>query len=108
MRDPKTVERIVKEHPDVVFEVCPSSNYLCKGVDDVASHPLRAMVASGLKCTLNTDDPGMFLVDMNTECELAMTVLGFDFEGVKKMFDVAYKASFIPEAEKCKYYTVSE
>lgn len=87
-----------------VFEVCPSSNYLCQGVDTVASHPLRKLVEGGLTCTINTDDPGMFGVDMNNEIEIAVTVLGLTMEQVQQMLLNARKGSFVSEEEKAKYW----
>lgn len=58
MKDPKIVAEMAEKK--VVFEVCPTSNYLCDAVRNLADHPLRAMIDAGLVCTLNTDDPGLF------------------------------------------------
>ena len=103
MLDKGVVKRVAEE-TKVVFEVCPSSNYLCKGVQALAEHPLRAMRDSGLRVTLNTDDPGMFCIDMNTECEIAVTVLGFTLDEVRTMMQTAYEASFIPDSVKSKFW----
>jgi hypothetical protein len=70
IRDPAAVAKAAAR--GTVFEVCPSSNYLCQGVASVAEHPLAKLVAGGLRCTLNTDDPGMFGVDLNNEVEIAV------------------------------------
>ncbi len=93
MRDLELAKKIVQDHK-TVFEVCPSSNYLCKGVPSVAEHPMKKMFDLGLLVTLNTDDPGMFLCTMNSEIELAVTVLGFTMDDIKTMMQVCSSSLF--------------
>ncbi len=73
----------------------------------MAEHPLPKMMADGLACTLNTDDPGMFGVDMNTEIEVAVTVLGLSIGQIKEMMQRAYNASFINDEIKSKVWTAT-
>jgi len=40
--------------------VCPLSNLKLGGVRDMRAHPLRAMLESGLRATVNSDDPAYF------------------------------------------------
>lgn len=42
------------------FDVCPLSNLKLRVVPDLARHPLRALLAAGLRCTVSTDDPLLF------------------------------------------------
>lgn len=58
LEDPRLVERLVRER--VCLTVCPLSNVSLRVVDDVAAHPLRRMLAAGLKATVNSDDPAYF------------------------------------------------
>jgi len=102
IRDPAAVAKAAAR--GTVFEVCPSSNYLCQGVASVAEHPLAKLVAGGLRCTLNTDDPGMFGVDLNNEVEIAITVLGLSMETVEAMMRTARDASFVSEEEKARVW----
>ena len=50
---------------NVTFDVCPISNVRLKVVPSIAEHPLRALLAAGVACTISTDDP---LVFANTVC----------------------------------------
>ncbi len=44
----------------IALTVCPLSNYKLAGVTDMTKHPLRQMLQSGLKATINSDDPAYF------------------------------------------------
>jgi aminodeoxyfutalosine deaminase len=55
----------------VVLDVCPTSNLRTGVTADLASHPLPALRAAGVACTINTDDPAMFGTDLAAEYEIA-------------------------------------
>lgn len=55
----------------VVLDVCPTSNLRTRVVPSLAEHPLPALRAAGIRCTINTDDPAMFGTDLGREYELA-------------------------------------
>ncbi|MHB1595123.1 MAG: adenosine deaminase [Streptosporangiaceae bacterium] len=55
----------------VVLDVCPTSNLRTGVVPDLAAHPLPALLAAGIRCTVNTDDPAMFSTDLSAEHALA-------------------------------------
>jgi aminodeoxyfutalosine deaminase len=55
----------------LVLDVCPTSNLRTGVVRSLAEHPLPALVAAGVPCTINTDDPAMFGTDLGHEYELA-------------------------------------
>jgi aminodeoxyfutalosine deaminase len=57
----------------IVLDVCPTSNLRTGVVRSLAEHPLPRLVAAGVRCTINTDDPAMFGNDLGSEYE---TVLG--------------------------------
>ncbi|GAA0304393.1 adenosine deaminase [Kineococcus aurantiacus] len=56
--DPDLVARLVRE--EVPLTVCPLSNLRLRVVQDLAEHPLPAMLAAGLKVSLHSDDPAYF------------------------------------------------
>jgi aminodeoxyfutalosine deaminase len=51
----------------IVLDVCPTSNIRTGVVREFAEHPLPALLAAGVGCTVNTDDPAMFGNDLGTE-----------------------------------------
>lgn len=56
---------------EIVFEVCMTSNIDSGIVPDVVSHPLREMIESGLRITLNSDDPTICRTTLSRELTLA-------------------------------------
>ncbi len=58
LEDAALVSRIVAD--GLTLTVCPLSNLKLCVVKDLAAHPLRRMLAAGLKATVNSDDPAYF------------------------------------------------
>jgi aminodeoxyfutalosine deaminase len=54
----------------LVLDVCPTSNVRTGCVPSLADHPLPALRAAGVRCTINTDDPAMFGTDLSVEHEV--------------------------------------
>jgi aminodeoxyfutalosine deaminase len=54
----------------VVLDVCPTSNLRTQVVTSLASHPLPALIAAGVGCSVSTDDPAMFGTDLGREYAL--------------------------------------
>lgn len=44
----------------ICLDVCPTSNVLLDVVDDLAVHPLPQLLAAGVRCSINADDPILF------------------------------------------------
>lgn len=55
----------------LVLDVCPTSNVRTGVVPSLAEHPLPALHAAGVPCTINTDDPAMFGTDLGRELAIA-------------------------------------
>ncbi len=69
LEEPGLVAELVER--GVVLDVCPTSNLRTGVVTDLAAHPLPALVAAGLRCSLATDDPAMFGTDLEREYAVA-------------------------------------
>ncbi|MCK9896296.1 adenosine deaminase [Frankia sp. AgB32] len=67
--DPALVRRLVDE--GIVLDVCPVSNLRIRSVPTLTAHPLAALRAAGVACSLATDDPAMFGTDLATEHAVA-------------------------------------
>ena len=76
LEQPDLVRRIADE--GVMLEVCPTSNLLLGVFDSIAEHALPALRDAGVRVCLNTDDPGWFATDLNTELQIASDHLGVD------------------------------
>ena len=58
LEDAALVERLAQS--GMTLTVCPLSNLKLCVVDDLKAHPLKRMLALGLKPTVNSDDPAYF------------------------------------------------
>ncbi len=58
MEDPELVDRLVAEQ--VPCTVCPLSNVKLRVFPSLGEHPLHAMLQSGLRVSINSDDPAYF------------------------------------------------
>ena len=84
----------------VTLEMCPTSNWLTKGVRSVAEHPIRRLLHEGVRVTLNTDDPGLMGIDLVHEWRAARDQIGFDEADFREVTRNALAASFLPPDEK--------
>ncbi len=58
IEDPAVVDLAIAR--GVTFDVCPISNLKLKVVPSMAEHPLKALRAAGVRCTVSSDDPLVF------------------------------------------------
>ena len=58
LEDPALVARIAAA--GLTLTVCPLSNHRLRVVEDLRRHPIPAMLAAGLRATINSDDPAYF------------------------------------------------
>jgi adenosine deaminase len=75
IEDP-TVVRLAADR-GVTFDVCPISNVGLKVVPSMKEHPLRRIMASGIRCTVSTDDPLCFANTIVEEYESLANELTF-------------------------------
>ncbi len=87
---------------NVLLEICPLSNVLTGSVESIAAHPIRELVTRGVKVCINSDDPGVF--DINLVDEYEQLVLHHNFtEAEFLQCNInALNASFLP-ADKVAY-----
>ncbi|MCC6277666.1 MAG: adenosine deaminase [Oligoflexia bacterium] len=93
IRHSKEVMNYVREK-NVTLEFCPTSNLITRAVDSEQDHPLIAFLRSGLRVTLNSDDPHQFGIDLTHEYELAKK-WGATEADFKLLNDHARSASFM-------------
>jgi adenosine deaminase len=84
----------------VALEMCPTSNRRTNAVAAMADHPARRMLDEGIAVTINTDDPGLFAIDLTHELAVCRNDLGFTDEDLRRVTDTAIEASFVDEAAK--------
>jgi adenosine deaminase len=100
--------RVMEDHGVLVaalkhnaaFEVCVTSNVQSGIFQRFVDHPARAMFDSGLRVTLNTDDPSVSDITLTDELNVVAASLGFSLDEVKALTFQAAEASFLPDDEK--------
>jgi adenosine deaminase len=68
VEDPALVEALAAR--GIPLDVCPTSNVLLDVVDTLDAHPLPRLLAAGVRCSINADDPIIFGPDILAEYEL--------------------------------------
>jgi aminodeoxyfutalosine deaminase len=65
VEDPALVAELAAR--GIVLDVCPVSNVRTGAVPSLDRHPLPALVAAGVACSVSTDDPAMFGTDLTAD-----------------------------------------
>jgi adenosine deaminase len=78
IEDPDLVIRLADE--GICLDVCPTSNLLLGVVPSLAAHPLPQLLAAGVRCSINADDPLLFGPGILEEYGLCRTELGLSDE----------------------------
>ncbi|MBM3273816.1 MAG: adenosine deaminase [Candidatus Sericytochromatia bacterium] len=83
---------------NVGFECCPTSNVQTGAVTSYAEHPLRRMLAAGLACTINTDNPLFSETDIENEWNLAIDEIGLTAEECAIVLANGFSQMFLEDA----------
>jgi adenosine deaminase len=100
IEDPELVAEVVRL--GVTLDVCPSSNVVLHVVPDLEHHPLPALLAAGVSCSINADDPIQFGPNVGEEYELARDRLGLTDEQLAACARSSLTASGAPDDVKAR------
>lgn len=78
----------------IPLTVCPLSNLRLKVVADLADHPLKTMLAHGLKATVNSDDPAYFGGYINDNFNAVVSALDLDRNDIVQLARNSFEAAF--------------
>jgi adenosine deaminase len=92
-RDPEVTALVIDR--GVTLEMCPTSNHRTNAVGRLREHPALRLLRAGVRVTLNTDDPGLFGIDLTHELEVATRELGFAPADLRRVTEHALEASFL-------------
>ncbi|QNE20215.1 adenosine deaminase [Kribbella qitaiheensis] len=92
--DPAVLEFLAAR--GVSLDVCPTSNLLLGIVPSLAEHPLPALLAAGVRCSLGSDDPLMFGVGLYDEYSRARTEMGLSDEQLADIARTSLETSDAP------------
>lgn len=91
--DADLVARLARER--MPLTVCPLSNLKLCGVRDLAEHPLKRLLDSGLCVTVNSDDPAYFGGYVNANYVQTVRALGLSRADVAALARNSFEASFV-------------
>ena len=94
LEDPALVARLVAE--EMTLTVCPLSNHKLCVVGDLADHPIDAMLAHGLKATINSDDPAYFGGYVADNYRAVVNGRGLDRAALVQLARNSFTGSFLP------------
>ena len=96
--DPEVTALIRERH--VALEMCPTSNHRTRAVATIDQHPALQLLQQDVAVTINTDNPGLFAIDLTHELGVCRDRLGFTDDEVRRVTSNAIEASFVDEAVK--------
>jgi adenine deaminase len=99
--DPDLVARLAREK--MPLTVCPLSNLRLCVVTDMAQHPLKQMLAAGLRATVNSDDPAYFGGYITENFLAAQKALGLGRDQIVTLARNSFTAAFCDESEKQRH-----
>jgi len=79
-----------------VLDITPISNLRTGAVATLADHPLPALVAAGVRCSISTDDPAMFDTDLTRDYDAAAS-LGVD---ARSAYEAGIEGALCDEATR--------
>ncbi len=101
LEDPALVARLVAE--EMTLTVCPLSNLKLCVVEDMARHPMRAMLDAGIKATVNSDDPAYFGGYINDNFAALAATGRFDREDMLTLAANSFHGAFLPRDAVAKH-----
>jgi len=84
----------------IYFTCCPTSTARVYGWPDLTRHPIKDMVAKGLRITVNSDDPTMFHTDLGKEYVDLCTALDYGPDKVREFCLNGVAATWLDDDEK--------
>lgn len=101
LEDDRLVQRIVADGQTLT--VCPLSNLKLCVIDRIEDSPVKAMLALGIRATVNSDDPAYFGGYVNANFKAIADGLGLDSAQIVQLASNSFAGSFLPEAEKAQH-----
>ena len=84
----------------VTFDVCPISNVRLKVVPSMAEHPIKKLLAAGVRCTVSTDDPLVFANTVNDEYAMLAGELGFTRAELAQVVRNGWEVALVEGAQR--------
>ena len=101
LEDERLVQRLAAE--GMTLTVCPLSNLKLCVVTDLREHPLKRMLALGLRATVNSDDPAYFGGYLADNWTAVTNAVGLTRSELVTLAKNSFSGSFLAPAEAAKH-----
>merc|ERR1740124_887656 len=81
----------------ICLDICVTSNYLLSVVPSIKDHPLPTLLARGIPCTINSDDPLLFGASLLGEYEICRSDLGLSDDAIASCARASFEFSRAPQ-----------
>ena len=98
LEDPALVGRLAELK--MPLTVCPQSNLRLAVVGDMQDHPIRKMLAAGLRANVNSDDPAYFGGYVNDNFNALVDAVDLSADEITTLVLNSFKASFLDKESK--------
>ncbi|MEN8740069.1 MAG: hypothetical protein ABF308_09875, partial [Phaeobacter gallaeciensis] len=82
------------------LDICPTSNLALGVFDSFRDLPIRALTEAGCSFSINTDDPALLGIDLDSEIRRCMDVHGLTADFLHRMYQGAADATFLPSERR--------
>jgi adenosine deaminase len=93
IQDPLLMRELVRRN--ITLEICPTSNWLTQCAPTIEQHPVVRILREGVPVSINTDDPGVFAVTLQSEINLCRDHMGMTDDETRRILKTAHQASFL-------------
>jgi adenosine deaminase len=98
IHSPETIERLKERN--IALEICPSSNIKLGLFNDFKSHPFPILLESGIKVSLNSDDPPFMSTTLAQEYQRTQQAYHYSDEEMNAITAMAIDCAFVDEETK--------
>ncbi|WP_197517447.1 adenosine deaminase [Microbacterium karelineae] len=99
VEDPALVAELAER--GIPLDICPTSNLvLVDSITDLRAHPIRDLLAAGVRCSINADDPILFGPGLLEEYETCRRVVGLTDEQLAQCAWTSIETTLAPEPVK--------
>ncbi|GAA2077756.1 adenosine deaminase [Microbacterium hatanonis] len=100
IEDPRLITVLAER--GIPLDVCPTSNLLLHVVSDLAQHPLPSLLAAGVRCSINADDPVLFGPGILEDYDIARREVGLTDEQLAACAWTSIETTLAPDDVKKK------
>jgi adenosine deaminase len=101
MEDASLIRRLRDDQ--IPLTVCPVSNVALRAVRSLEEHVLPAMLAQGLKVTINSDDPAYFGAYIDATFTAARSEMGLTEQQIMTLARNSFDACFAPQEDRRRW-----